>query len=342
MENAIYRKLQEKINEYATGFPATESGVELKILKLLFSPEDAELYMEMVREPQTAGTIAARIGRNAAEVEKDLERMIARGTVLCREQEGRTVYAPAPYMVGLYENLADKMDVAVASLLEEYHKEAFFKKLASLPPLIKYIPVHEAIQSFSQVLPHDDAVAIIKSKKKIAVIDCACRKQVELLGTPTNLIETCFAFDGFAEYYAGKRQQGRFLSTEEALAIQKQCDEAGLITQTTVLKDHEIMCHCDKHCVVLRSWGDSKPTDHFKSNYYSVVDEQACNGCGDCAVRCPIEAVTIGKYGKAIVNLDRCIGCGICVTSCPSQSIALQQKPESEQVRELIAVKGFS
>ncbi len=37
MNNNIYRKLQEKINGYGPGFPATDSGVELKILKRNYS-----------------------------------------------------------------------------------------------------------------------------------------------------------------------------------------------------------------------------------------------------------------------------------------------------------------
>ena len=32
----IYRKLQEHLDKYAVGFPATKSGVEIKVLKHLF------------------------------------------------------------------------------------------------------------------------------------------------------------------------------------------------------------------------------------------------------------------------------------------------------------------
>ncbi|MFH1243360.1 MAG: hypothetical protein V1689_13505 [Pseudomonadota bacterium] len=42
MHKQIYRKLQKQLDQYSLGFPATESGVELKILERLFSEEDAK------------------------------------------------------------------------------------------------------------------------------------------------------------------------------------------------------------------------------------------------------------------------------------------------------------
>lgn len=41
----VYNDLREQLDQYSMGFPATESGVELKILKKLFSEEEAELYL---------------------------------------------------------------------------------------------------------------------------------------------------------------------------------------------------------------------------------------------------------------------------------------------------------
>jgi Na+-translocating ferredoxin:NAD+ oxidoreductase subunit B len=340
MENSVYRRLQEKINEYGTGFPASKSGVELKLLKILFTEQDAELYMKMASEPQTVEMIARRLGEDIDKTTQHLERMLESGTVLCMEKEGRTVYSPAPYMVGLYENLAHKMDETVAELLEQYHKEAYFEHLANkMPPVLRYVPVKQALKATPQVLPHDDVIEILKSKKKIAVIDYVCRKQVQLTGTPTKPIEVCFSFDGYADYYVNKRKQGRFLSLEEAIEIQKQCEEAGLVTMSTIMKDHGIMCHCDKHCVVLRSWGNHRPADYFKSNYYSEVDAEFCTGCEECSERCPTEAITIGEDQVASINLDRCLGCGLCVTACPNDSISLKQKPEDELIKELVDIK---
>ena len=39
----VYRELQQHLDKFAVGFPATESGAEIRLLKHLFSPEEAKL-----------------------------------------------------------------------------------------------------------------------------------------------------------------------------------------------------------------------------------------------------------------------------------------------------------
>ena len=47
----IYEKLRERLDMFPQGFPKTKSGVELKILKELFSPEEAEIMMSLEAIP---------------------------------------------------------------------------------------------------------------------------------------------------------------------------------------------------------------------------------------------------------------------------------------------------
>ena len=63
MEKDIYRKVQEQLDQYSIGFPATESGVEIEILKLLFSEEEATLFSQMTGESETPRSVAKRIQR---------------------------------------------------------------------------------------------------------------------------------------------------------------------------------------------------------------------------------------------------------------------------------------
>ena len=45
MSGALYSKLAKVLDSLPNGFPATESGVEINILKKIFRPEDIDLFM---------------------------------------------------------------------------------------------------------------------------------------------------------------------------------------------------------------------------------------------------------------------------------------------------------
>ena len=48
----------------------------------------------------------------------------------------------------------------------------------------------------------------------------------------------------------------------------------------------------------------------------------ACIGFGDCAAKCPENAICV-KDGIAHVDASKCIGCGICKSTCPKSIIAM-------------------
>ncbi len=53
----LYRALQRHLDRMPVPFPATESGVEIRILKQLFTPEDAKLTLLLSAIPEPLGTI---------------------------------------------------------------------------------------------------------------------------------------------------------------------------------------------------------------------------------------------------------------------------------------------
>ena len=75
----IYRALQKRLDQYSMGFPATESGIELKILKRLFSKEDAELFLALSPKLETPAAIAARLNQPLETMAARLEDMANRG-----------------------------------------------------------------------------------------------------------------------------------------------------------------------------------------------------------------------------------------------------------------------
>lgn len=62
MTENIYRKVQQQLDQYSIGFPETESGVEIEILKFLFTEKEAQLFNKISGELETTASIAQRTG----------------------------------------------------------------------------------------------------------------------------------------------------------------------------------------------------------------------------------------------------------------------------------------
>ncbi|MBI4830651.1 MAG: 4Fe-4S ferredoxin, partial [Candidatus Lindowbacteria bacterium] len=67
MSENVYHRLREYLDKMPNGYPATDSGVEIRILKKLFSPEDAEFVMRLQDKPETIPDIAKRFGMSESE-----------------------------------------------------------------------------------------------------------------------------------------------------------------------------------------------------------------------------------------------------------------------------------
>ncbi|MEE9121705.1 MAG: NADH-ubiquinone oxidoreductase-F iron-sulfur binding region domain-containing protein [Syntrophobacteria bacterium] len=70
----------------------------------------------------------------------------------------------------------------------------------------------------------------------------------------------------------------------------------------------------DKKCPA----GVCKPLFHYE------IDEEACNGCRLCALKCPEEAIAGEKKKPHQLDLDKCIKCGICYDVCKFDAIVVK------------------
>lgn len=59
--------------------------------------------------------------------------------------------------------------------------------------------------------------------------------------------------------------------------------------------------------------------------------KHGCIGFGTCVSKCPFGALTMGKEGLPVVDLERCTGCGACEAACPKNVI--QIIPENATVK---------
>jgi electron transport complex protein RnfB len=330
MQNDVFAQLREQLDQYSVGFPSTKSGVELKILKKLFTEEEARMFLNLSMMLEPAESVAKRLNRDEKEVAALLEHMTEKG-LLFRSFKGETPqYAAVAFVVGIYEFQVDRMDRELAELMEQYFKEAFEHESMAQSPPMRTIPVSRAVNVSWPVAPYEDARAIIRSKDRIAVAKCICRVQKGLIAHSCDKpLEVCLSFGSHADYYV-RKGMGRWITQEEALKVLDQSEEAGLVPQPFNAQNPGGMCNCCGDCCgVLRGLRQHpRPAEMVTSSYHAAVDTDLCTGCETCLDRCQMDAIQMDDDGKASVALDRCIGCGLCVTTCPGEALRLDAKPQ--------------
>ncbi len=66
----IYSSLKEHLYNISTGFPDTESGIEIEILQKLFTEEDAKLFMALSPLPEKISDVDEKILKETLACEK--------------------------------------------------------------------------------------------------------------------------------------------------------------------------------------------------------------------------------------------------------------------------------
>jgi len=333
MPENVFRRLQEQLDQYSVGFPVAESGVEMKILKRLFTETEAEMYLNMSLMLETPESVAGRLKQDSARVALLLDEMAEKGLLFRVRKGNEAKYGAAPFVVGIYEFQLKTMDAQLARLFEEYFEGAFSDQGSKQIVPMRTIPVNKSIGVSWKVAPYEDAREIVKSKDRLAVADCICRVQQGLLEQYCDKpLEVCLLAGSHAEYYVG-RGMGRWIKHEEALEILDKCEEAGLVPQPFNAVNPGGMCNCCGDCCgMLRTLKKHpRPAEMVVANHFARVDEDLCVGCEVCLDRCQMDAIAMGDEGTAQVNLDRCIGCGLCVTTCDTEAMTLEPKSPEDR-----------
>lgn len=331
-DEMLYQNLAKHLDSLPEGYPATESGVELRILKYLFIPEYASLAVHLQPTPQPAEAVAQRAGLEAAKVAEMLEDMSAKGLIFSIKPPAKeAMYMAAPFVIGIWEYQLNRLEPEFNRMVREYMPE-FQKASQHLPPQLRTIPVGKSIDAKGEVLVYEQARELIKGQKKIVVSPCICRKEHKMMGEGCDKpLESCLSFGWGADYYE-RNGLGRAIDETEALAVLQRAEETGLVLQpSNAQKIVALCCCCGDCCETLKAFKmHPKPASLASSAFVASVNRDECIGCETCLERCQMEALTIDDDSVAVVDLDRCIGCGLCVTTCPTGAISLERKPEGQ------------
>jgi Pyruvate/2-oxoacid:ferredoxin oxidoreductase delta subunit len=332
MTDAIYEKLARHLDRLPAGFPRTESGVELRILRRLFDAEEAGLACQLQMMPETATAIAARAGQAAEVLAPKLEAMSRKGLILRADRPEGPLYMAAQYVIGIWEYHVNDLDEELVRDMNEY-SPVFFQDLhRTKTQQLRTIPIGASLKGQGAVLPYEEARRLIEAQSKILVAPCICRKEHTLVGGGCGKsLETCLVFSGGAHFYE-KNGIGRVITPEEALEILKKAEEEGLVLQPTNAKKIINICLCCGDCcqILKNLRRHPRPAAIVHTNFLARVRPEDCLGCEVCLDRCQMAAVQM-KEGRAEIDPDRCIGCGLCVPTCAGQAIDLLQKEEKDR-----------
>ena len=328
----VYERLAQHLDDHPSGFPRTASGVEMRILRQLFTPEEAELATHLSIIDENAHVIARRANIPVEEAAQRLEQMEKKGLIFARRRPGKLPrYQSIGYIVGIYEFQLNKMTPELVKEFQEYGSTWFDLDVWKKAPQIRTVPVGESIDVSLDVLTYEKAVELVSLKDNFAVAPCVCHQEQQIAGEKCDKpAERCLSFGDAADYYV-HNEMGRKISHQEVLEILEKADQAGLVLQPANAREASFICVCCGCCGVLRGLKrHPQPASVVSSPFHAVLDVEICDGCGTCETRCQMEAIWLDN-GNATLDLDRCIGCGLCITTCPTEALHLARKPQAEQ-----------
>jgi ferredoxin len=354
----VYERLRQKISLWPMRVPKTREVMEM--LRILFTEEEAEFLTHFTapyQDPETIDQIVEKTGKSQERVQAIIDRLVSRGLLFkfTSRSDGNVYYSLMPMVPGIFEfyfssGCPSDEKLKVGELFEKHYMgggglEAGASNYpwARVMPIEKTITVNREIGSDLAIFPYEKMSEFIKTSRKIAVINCACRTKKNC-GHP---LETCFVLDYYAEFMVEKGS-GRYLSVGEALGLLEEMEKAGLVHSTVNTQTRpQFICNCCTcACMILRGLTElHNPRAIAKSNFLPFRNDETCNKCKRCVDICPLKA---NKYHaehddqpeRILFFEERCIGCGLCAYHCPKGAITLVKV--KNQVPEMTPREAFT
>lgn len=337
-----YRLLQQRLDYTLTGAPY--SPVLIDILKLLFSPQEAEIARHIPLRPAPIAYVARKLSLPVEQVRIDIVAMAERGLVFDFEHKGECYVALAPIVIGFFEFVfmrtrGELPMKELAELFEQYMflDDRFARDVFTGPTQLARAMVQEEslpTGDFTEVLDWEKATSVLSTSQTIGVSLCACRHKASHLGHSCDAPQrTCFTFNGSADMLI-KKGMAEQIGAGDALKILEQCKDYGLAQLAdNVQKNVGFICNCCGCCCgmfqAMKTYSIHNAI--VTSNWLAEIDENTCKGCGACAKACPAEAISIkidGNQRTAVRDEALCLGCGVCYRACKFNAIAMKPRPQ--------------
>jgi ferredoxin len=305
----------------------------MKILKKLFTPEQAEITMKLTPMPEPVSQIAARLGMNESQTLGKLEELAKEGSIMRVRAGDQALYSAISFVVGIYEFHLNTIDRELSEYMEEYFPYIAKAWESVGTKQLRVVPIQTALHDEKKVGTYARIRELIKGKQLISVSPCICTKEKGHLNEPCSRPEErCIQFDMAAQYYL-ENGFARQINEDELMDLLEMGEEKALVLSPGNSKEIMNICLCCGCCCgflsILKKF--DRPADHCASPYEAKIDPDLCVLCGTCEERCQMEAI---HEGGQVYEVDevRCIGCGLCVPTCPEEAICMVERPEAPSI----------
>ena len=176
--NDVYQQLAKHLDNLPGGFPETDTGVELRILKRLFTPQEAAIATGLSMAAEPAAAIAQRMNQDETDMAQILESMARKGLIFQLHKDGQDLYMAAQFVIGIWEYHVNDLDEELIKDVNEYMPH--FMQNSWIKPKTKQlrvIPISKSIAAEMSIMPYEEAENIIQNQSKIVVAPCICRKE---------------------------------------------------------------------------------------------------------------------------------------------------------------------
>jgi len=345
----IYGALGDKLDSLTMRTPQTETF--RKLLRKLYSAEDADLVVRMPFGLSTLERIARVTGIDRKELEPRLAALCDKGLVVDVRLGDAYRYMPAPYAIGFFEFTMMRMPDSdpdideVAKLFSDYfHEGAYYAANhadGQQVSVARALPHLDDLGDHVEILDYEKLERIVEEQGQFAVGVCSCRHKKHHAGEQVCKVplETCTSF-GTAASYLVRHHMARPISRSEMRDITQRSRELKLVFSVDNVRQRPtFLCHCCGCCCDIMEGINRHgyPNTIVSSTLVPRVVLEDCNGCQKCGRACHVSAISMvpdtmqagtKRMFKPVIDEDVCIGCGVCGLVCDPDAIKMEKRAQ--------------
>jgi len=186
-----YERILQNMREYPNDIPIVDGDVSEAFrayIKLLFTPEEAEVAQHLTVKPQSINRIAKKIGKSKEKIKEILENMTDAGII--QDIGGYSYFLAMAHLLNMGFKNSKTFERLGKKGAELYHQffieEMFYKRYESSDagtPITRIVPIDTSIDHKSVISNTEEIHGILDMcKGPIVVTDCPCRNRTETLG----------------------------------------------------------------------------------------------------------------------------------------------------------------